>query len=141
MREVLEESVWQSRFAMFLVMVFASIATALAAVGVFGVVSNSVVQRTREIAVRMALGADRPDILKLVVGQGMLVTLIGIAFGVVGGLMLTRFLVSLLYEVRPTDLMTFVSVAILLFILAIAASYIPARRATRVDPMVALRYE
>jgi len=105
------------------------------------VLAYSVARRTHEIGVRMALGARGGDVVRLVLGQGLRVTAIGIVFGIAGALVLTRFLQSLLYEVRPTDAPTFVVVLVLLVSVSIAASYLPVRRAMRVDPMVALRYE
>jgi len=113
----------------------------LAAVGLYGLMAYSVVQRTHEFGIRMALEAERRDVLKLVVGQGFKLTLIGLVIGIAGALALTRFLSTMLYAVEPTDPLTFIAVSLILTAVALAASYIPARRATKVDPMVALRYE
>jgi putative ABC transport system permease protein len=141
MSEVINRSTASRRFNLALLGSFAALALVLAAIGIYGVLAFSVARRTHEIGVRMALGARRGDVVRLVLGQGLRVTGIGIAVGVVGAFGLTRFLHSLLYEVRPTDPPTFLAVLVLLGAVALAASYIPALRATRVDPMVALRYE
>ena len=141
MEQLLAESVEQPRFRTVLVEIFALVALGLASVGIYGVLAYSVSQRRNEIGIRMALGAKRSDVLWLVVGQGMLLTFIGVAIGVTGALVLTRFLSALLYEVHPTDPATFVVMALLLVFVALSACYIPARRAMRVDPMTALRYE
>jgi putative ABC transport system permease protein len=121
--------------------VFAGLALLLGAVGIYGVVSYSVAQRTREIGIRMALGARRQEVLLLVVGQGAKLALAGVTIGTAGGLMLTRLMSGLLYGVHATDPVTYGAVAILLMLVALAACFIPAVRAMRVDPMVALRYE
>lgn len=121
--------------------VFAALALLLGSVGIYGVVSYSVAQRTREIGIRMALGARRQEVMILVVGQGVKLALAGVAIGIVGGLMLTRLMSELLYGVHATDPMTYAAVAVLLLLVALAACFIPARRAMRVDPIVALRYE
>ena len=120
---------------------FAALAVALGAVGIYGVISYAVAQRTREIGIRMALGAHKHEVMRLVVGQGARLALLGVSLGLGGALLLTRLMSSLLYGVEPTDPLTFASVALLLVLVAIAASYIPARRAMQVDPIVALRYE
>jgi len=131
----------QPRFLMTLIASFAVVALLLAAVGIYAVMSYTVSRRTHEIGIRMALGAKQADVLKLVVGQGMTVALIGAAVGFAGSLLLVRLLKSLLYGVQPTDPLTFVLVPMVLCGIALLATYIPARRAARVDPMRALRYE
>jgi len=120
---------------------FALLALVLACVGLYGLLSYEVSRRTRELGIRMALGAQRHDLLRLVVGQGILLVLIGAATGIAAAIGLTRFMSTILYGVHADDPLTFAGVAILLTLVALAACYIPARRATRVDPMVALRYE
>jgi putative ABC transport system permease protein len=129
------------RLAATLVGSFGLLALMLGAVGIYGVVAFTTRQRTHEIGIRMALGAERTDVLKMVVGQGLRLALIGVTIGIAGALVLTRFLSSLLYGVKPTDPLTFIAVSLILIAVALAACYIPARRAARVDPMVALRYE
>jgi putative ABC transport system permease protein len=141
LEQFISESVFRHRLNLFLLGIFAGLALTLAALGIYSVVSYSVVQRTHEIGIRMALGAARRDVLKLVVGEGFGLTLVGVAIGVAGALATTRFLSSLLYGVRPTDPVTYVAVSVVLTAVALLASCIPARRATKVDPMVALRYE
>jgi putative ABC transport system permease protein len=141
MDAVLSESVAAPRFRALLLGAFGALGLLLAMVGIFGVISYAVTQRTREIGVRMALGAQPRDVLQLVLGEGMLLAAIGIATGAAGALALTKLLQSLLYEIKPRDPATFVAVAIAVAAAAALACYIPARRAMRVDPIVALRYE
>jgi putative ABC transport system permease protein len=134
-------SVFLRRYPSYLIGSLATLALILAVVGLYGLISHLVLQRTREIGIRVALGAQRPDILRLVLRQGIRATLAGVGIGIVAGLALTRLLRSLLYGVTPGDWFTFLSVAVLLLVVALVACSIPARRATRVDPIVALRYE
>jgi putative ABC transport system permease protein len=135
------EAMAEPRSTSALFAVFATLALLLGSVGIYGVVSYSVAQRTREIGIRMALGARRQEVLMLVVGQGVKLALAGVAIGIAGGLMLTRLMRGLLYGVHATDPVTYSAVALLLLLVALAACFIPARRAMQVDPMVALRYE
>jgi putative ABC transport system permease protein len=121
--------------------IFAALALALGAVGIYGVISYSVAQRTREIGIRMALGARRQEVLLLIVGQCARLASLGVAIGLAGALLLTRLMSSLLYGVGAADPATYASVAILLVVVALAASYLPARRAMRMDPAIALRHE
>jgi putative ABC transport system permease protein len=136
-----DQSYWQTRWISSLLVIFALLALGLAAVGLHGVIAYWATLRTHEIGIRMALGAERRDVLKMVVGQGLKLALVGMAIGIVGALALTRFLSILLYGVKPTDPLTFIAVSIILIAVALLACYIPARRASKVDPMVALRYE
>ena len=139
--DALGQSVSRERFRTFLLGSFGALALVLAAVGIFGVVSYSVSQRTREIGVRMALGAQRRDILHLILGQGAQLALLGLGLGVLLAFLVTRWIASLLYNVSATDPLTFGAVAAVLLGVAVTACYLPARRAMRVDPMVALRYQ
>jgi putative ABC transport system permease protein len=141
MEQVVAASVTQPRFFAGLITVFAGLALLLAALGIYGVMSYAVTQRTHEMGIRAALGARQRDLLRMVVGQGMLLAAIGLAIGLAGAFGLTRLLTSLLFGVSATDPLTFIAVSLLLAAVAFAASYLPARRAARVDPMVALRYE
>ncbi len=139
--DAIGKSISRERFRTFLLGSFSAIALVLAAVGILGVMSYSASQRTHEIGIRMALGAERRDVLHLILGQGTKLALLGLGIGVVLALLLTRLIASLLYSISATDPLTFGAVAIILLTVAVAACYIPARRATRVDPMVALRYQ
>jgi putative ABC transport system permease protein len=139
--QLLSASVARRRFNMILLGTFALLALMLAAIGIYGVMSYSVTQRTHEIGVRVALGAQSSDVLKLIVRQGMRLVLVGVLVGLAASFALTRIMSSLLFGISPTDLFTFASVSVLLVGIALLACLIPARRATRVDPMVALRYE
>jgi putative ABC transport system permease protein len=141
MNDIVEKSLTGRRFNLFLLVAFAGLALALAAIGTYGVVSYSVSRRTHELGIRTALGAGRGDVLKLIAGQGFILAATGIAFGVCGALVLTRFLSTLLYQVPPRDPATLAAVSALIGIVAVAASLVPAWRATRVDPNVALRHE
>jgi len=141
MTQVLDSSIAPRRFNTFLLSVFAGAALLLSAVGIYGVIAYSVTQRSHEIGVRMALGAARRDLVLLVLRQAMLLAAIGVCAGLAGAIGLTRFLSGLLYEVRPIDLPTMAAVAAVLTAVACLASIIPARRATRLDPVAALRFE
>jgi putative ABC transport system permease protein len=141
MQQVLSHSLAMRSFMMTLLSLFATLALLLASVGIYGVISYAVSQRTREIGVRMALGAKRGDVLRLVLGEAMKLILIGVAVGIAAVLALTKAMASFLYGVSAADPFILVSVILLLMIVALAACYVPARRAMRVDPIVALRYE
>ena len=141
MDSIISDSLASQQFSMAVLGIFAAFALVLASVGIYGVISYLVGQRTQEIGIRMALGANPTDVLRMVLGDGMKITLIGVLLGIAAAAGLTRLMASLLFGVSARDPLTFVSVAVLLTIVALAASYIPARRAMRVDPMVALRYE
>ena len=141
MDDVVQKFVAPPRFKLVLLGTLALLALALGAIGLYGVISYAVTERTHEIGIRVALGAERSDVLKLIVGQGFKLALIGVTIGILGGLALTRYLSNLLYGIKPADPLTFIVVSMVLVAVALAASYIPARRATKVDPMVALRHE
>ncbi len=141
MEDNMATTVAQPRFRTWLIGILALLALVLAAVGVYGVMSYTVTQRTSEIGVRVALGAQPRDVFRIVVGTGLRLALLGVSIGLVAALALTRLLQSFLFGIGAYDPLTFIAVSLLLTLVAAAASYFPARRATRVDPLVALRYE
>ena len=141
MEEIVSTAVARQRFSTMLLGVFAGLALVLAAVGIYGVMSYSVAQRTREFGIRIALGAQRGDVLKMTVMQGLKLVSIGVAIGLAAAFVLTRVMASLLFGVSATDPVTFLSISFVLIAVAAFASFIPALRATRIDPMVALRYQ
>jgi putative ABC transport system permease protein len=141
MEEILADSIARQRFSMLLLAIFAAVALVLAAVGIYGVMSYSVAQRTREIGIRMALGAQTGTVLKLAIGYGMKLVIAGIVIGLIAAFALTRVMSTLLFGVTATDPTTFTLISLLLIAVAVLASYVPARRATRVNPIIALRYE
>jgi len=141
MDKIFSNSVAGQRFNALLLGLFASLALVLAMIGVFGVINYSVAQRTHELGIRLALGAQPRDVFKLIVGHGLILAVVGVVIGAVGAFALTRIIAGLLFGVSPTDVTTFVFVSILVTVVAMLACYLPARRATRVDPLEALRYE
>ena len=141
LKEIVKKSLSQRRFILALIGGFAGAALLLAAIGLYGVMGYAVSQRTREIGVRMALGARQRDVISMVVGQGMRIVLIGLAVGMIGAVGLSRLLQGFLFEIKPTDPTTFMGVSLILLLVALLACWLPARRASRVNPMVALRTE
>ena len=141
MDEVLSTAQARPRFLTLLLTMFSGVALVLAAVGIYGVISYSVAQRTNEFGIRLAMGAGPRDVLAMVLGQGLIMGVIGVLLGAAGALALTRLLRELLFGISAFDPLTFVVMAVVLTLVTLAACWLPARRATRVDPMVALRYE
>jgi putative ABC transport system permease protein len=141
MDEIRADSIAPERLNLTLLSIFASIALVLAIVGIYGVMSYAVSQRTHEIGIRMAIGAQPRDVFKMVLGRGMILALVGVAFGLIGAFGLTRLMTTMLFGVQPTDPATFAVIAVLITAVALIACYVPGRRATKVDPLVALRYE
>jgi len=141
MHEIRAESVASERLNLTLLSIFAGIALVLAVVGIYGVMSYSVTQRTHEIGIRMAIGAQPRDVFRMVIGQGMTLALIGVGIGLIGAFALTRLMASMLFDIAPTDPVTFAVIAVLLTTVALLACFIPGRRATKVDPVISLRYE
>jgi ABC-type antimicrobial peptide transport system permease subunit len=141
MDEIISDSISDRKFSMVLLGAFAALALLLSTIGIYGVISYLIGERTHEIGIRMALGAQRKDVLTLVLSEGVRLTLLGAAIGIAAALGLTRLMANLLYGVSATDPLTFTAVPIVLLGVAMLACYIPARRAMRVDPMTALRYE
>jgi putative ABC transport system permease protein len=139
LERIVSESVARPRFYMLLLTSFAAVALVLSAVGIYGVIAYLVTMRTRELGIRIALGASHADVLRLVMGEGVRVTLVGLAIGIAGALLLSRLLATLLFGVAPTDPLTFALVALTLGAVALAASIIPARRAAKLDPLLAIR--
>jgi putative ABC transport system permease protein len=141
LNDIFDQSLWAPRMGASLIAIFAGLSLVLALVGIYGVMAYSVNQRRREIGIRMALGASRPAVLRMVVWQGFRLAVIGVGIGLVASFAVTRVIATMLFGVSATDVVTFIAVPSLLALAAVGASYIPARRATRIDPMVALRYE
>ncbi len=141
MSEIVSAAVARQRFSMLLLGIFAAVALILAGIGIYGVMSYSVAQRTREIGIRMALGAQKSDVLKMTVGQGLQLVIVGVVIGLAAALVLTRVMSSLLFGVSATDPMTFVTISLILLGVALTASYVPALRSMKVDPVIALRYQ
>ena len=141
MNEIISQSLAARRFSMILLGAFAALALVLSSVGIYGVISYLVARRTQEIGIRMALGADRADVVRMVLRDGMRLALLGVAIGIVAALGLTRLMAKMLYGVSPTDPLTFLAISVLLLLIAMAACYIPARRAMCVEPVIALRYD
>jgi putative ABC transport system permease protein len=141
MQQLVRDSVSTRRITLILLGLFSALALVLAAIGIYGVISYSVAQRTHEIGIRMALGADRAGVLRMILAQGMKIAGAGVVIGLAASFGLTRWMAKLLFSVSAADPLTFTAVALVLVLIALLACYIPARRALRVDPIIALRYE
>jgi putative ABC transport system permease protein len=141
MDDVVAGATARPRFTLVLLATFAGVALVLAAVGIYGVISYAVSRRTHEIGVRMALGATPRNVVRLIVGQGMRVVAVGVAVGLAGALLVTRLMTNVVYGIRVTDPLTYAAVSVLLVVVALVASYVPARRATRIDPLASMRVD
>jgi len=139
--EIFDQALWAPKMGASLLAIFAALSLLLAVIGIYGVMAYSVSQRTRELGIRMALGASRRDVVRMVVWQGLRLTLMGVAIGLLASFFATRLITTMLFDVSATDALTFIIVPLVLATAALGASYLPALRATRIDPMVALRYE
>jgi ABC-type antimicrobial peptide transport system permease subunit len=141
MNQIVASSLAQRRFSMILLATFALLALVLSSIGIYGVISYLVARRTQEIGIRMALGADRLDVVRMILRDGIKLAALGVGIGIVCAIGLTRLMANMLFGVSPTDPLTFFAIPVLLMIVALLACYIPARRAMRVDPVIALRYD
>jgi len=141
MGQILDQASWRDRFLTVLLTVFSALAVLLAAVGLYGVLAYAVSLRTHEIGIRMALGASTRQVERMVMGQGLMLTGLGVACGIIAGLALTRLMAGQLFQIKPNDPATFGVVTAILMIVSVLAAYVPARRATRVEPVIALREE
>jgi putative ABC transport system permease protein len=141
MQDILDDTVSQRRFSSVLLSIFGGLGIVLACLGIYGALTFNVVQRTREIGIRMALGADRNGVLRMIMSEGLLLVGVGIAIGVIAGVVLARVLQSMLFGMQPSDPAMYVMATLAVSLVAIAACYIPARRATEIEPSIALRYE
>jgi ABC-type antimicrobial peptide transport system permease subunit len=141
MQDILDDTVSQRRFSSFLLRIFGGLGILVACIGIYGALTFNVVQRTREIGIRMALGADRKGVLRMIISEGLLLVAIGISIGIIAGVVLTRVLHSLLFGIQPSDPGIYTMVSAAIAFVAAAACYVPARRATKIEPSIALRYE
>jgi putative ABC transport system permease protein len=141
MQDILDDTLSQRRFSSFLLSIFGGLGILLASIGIYGALTFNVVQRTREIGIRMALGADRNGVLRMIMSDGLLLVGIGVAIGIVAGIVLTHVLHSLLFGIQPSDPGMYAMASFAIFFVATAACYVPAHRATKIEPSIALRYE